>query len=180
MRSLCLSQLFLDHCCTAAQILAASSETDCRWLVRSLTRRCKLSAAATCISRQCRLAVAFCCCLGLAAQITHRCTTSTMSTSENCATRRYYKAIHSKHFITGKRSETVSAAAICYMQHWTLQYSVRYSTMRSFGFVWDDIVCLSVCLFVTFVNVWQLPAVCNTATTQYYSQREQVCCITCR
>jgi len=61
----------------------------------------------------------------LAAQLTHRCTTSTMGTSRNRATRRYYKAIHSKHFITGKRSDTVSAATICRVQQWTLQYAAQ-------------------------------------------------------
>ena len=50
-----------------------------------------------------------------------RCTTPTctmiLGTSRNCVIRRYNKSIHSKHFITEKRSEKVSAAAICRVQH---------------------------------------------------------------
>ena len=40
-----------------------------------------------------------------------------LGTSRNCVIRRYNKSIHSKHFITEKRSEKVSAAAICRVQH---------------------------------------------------------------
>ena len=50
-----------------------------------------------------------------------RCTTPTrtmiLGTSRNCVIRRYNKPIHSKHFITEKRSGKVTAAAICRVQH---------------------------------------------------------------
>jgi len=54
--------------------------------------------------RRCQLAATY-----LAARVTHRCTTPTctmsLGTSRNRAIRRCNKAIHSKHFVTEKRSE---------------------------------------------------------------------------
>ena len=43
--------------------------------------------------------------------------TTLRCTSRNCAIHRYNTSIHSKHFITEKRSDKVSAAAICRVQH---------------------------------------------------------------
>jgi len=47
--------------------------------------------------------------------------------SRNCGTRRYYKAIHSKHLITGKRSEKYRLQLCAVYNTATLQYSGQVS-----------------------------------------------------